>query len=135
MKNEFNECQLLFGTFQHKSHSLTCVDIKKPTFSTILECLETLGHFGSVWVIWALCGPLRACLREIRGASCPRGPGRLEPACNFEQFRAFRATRLSFEQPAGISSTSRNFEQTACISSKVNHGLIRTNPWTFEQPA
>ena len=27
---------------------------QKVTFSTILECLETLGHFGSVWVIWVL---------------------------------------------------------------------------------
>ena len=135
MKNEFNECQLLFGTFQHKSHSLTCVDIKKPTFSTILECLETLGHFGSVWVIWALCGPLRACLREIRGASCPRGPGRLEPACNFEQFERLER-QLEFRAGSHqFRATHRYFEQAACISSKVNHGLIRTNPWSFEQPA
>ena len=63
---------------------LACVDFKKSTFSTILECLESLGHFGSVWVIWVLCGPLRACLRET--AELPAsGPGRLEPACSSRQ--------------------------------------------------
>ena len=103
----------------------------------ILDNSRMFGKLGSLWVCLGHLGPLRAFAGLFKGncgASCPRGPGRLEPACNFEQFERLER-QLEFRAGSHqFRATHRYFEQAACISSKVNHGLIRTNPWSFEQP-
>ena len=113
-------------------------------FSNVWKAWVTLGLFGSFGSFAGLCGPVFGNC----GASCPRGPGRLEPACNFEQFERLER-QLEFRAGSHqFRATHRYFEQAACISSKVNHGLIRgptqvsSNPLEFratrlhfEQPA
>ena len=71
------------------------------------------GNLGSLWVCLGHLGPLRAFAGLFKGnprSFLSQGPRKAGASM---QFRAFRATRLSFEQPAAFRATSQNFEQPA----------------------
>ena len=120
---------------------LACVDIKKPTFSTILECLESLGHFGSVWVIWVLCGPLRACFWKLR-SFLSQGPRKAGASMQFRAISSvssnpleFRATSRNFEHQPEFRANGLYFEQSQSWLNKDQPMDFRATRLSFEQPA